>query len=88
MYIPFWLRSFLTIKTFSIQPKSTPLHIFGAKIVAGEGFFFAPPPFGGYAFGAFDGGDVMQDAAPAEAQRRAVRHAGHSLYGFRPAKQA
>src|SRR6516165_7774114 len=52
--------------------------ILGAKIVARRRVGTAPPG-GGDAFGALDRGDVVQDAPPAEAQRRPVGHFGDRL---------
>ena len=51
---------------FAIEPEAAALRILGAEIVARRRVR-APPPGRGDALRPLDGGDVVQDAPPAEA---------------------
>ena len=87
MHEPARARRLAHEEAFAKHPKSAPLGILRAEIIAGERALAPPPPFGRDALRPLEGGDLMQDAAPAKPQRRAIRHAGDGLDRLRPRQQ-
>ena len=86
MQEPFRADGLAPVEPLAIEPEAAALRIFGAEIIAGQRIR-APPPFGGDAFGAFDGGDLVEDAAPFEAQGRPVGDFGDRFDQFGPFEQ-
>ncbi len=84
---PFRAHCLASVETLAVEPEPMALRIFGAEIIAGRRVL-ALLPFGGDAFGAFDGGDLVEDAAPFEAQGRAIRNFGDRFDQFGPLEQA
>jgi hypothetical protein len=66
------------------QPETPPLAVLHTVIIARWAAFalfmprLAPPPFGGNAFGAFIGDDMMQVFAPTKLARRAIGDRGEA----------
>ena len=57
---PFGAGGFASVEPFAIEPEAVAPRVLGVEIVAGQRV--VAPPFGGDPLGAFDGGDLMQDA--------------------------
>ncbi len=70
----------LAIKPVAIKTEALTVARFHPEIIAGG--FFLLPPFHGDTLGPFDAGDVELGTSPAEAHRRAFRHARHGYADF------
>src|SRR5882724_12735773 len=78
MHKPFRLHRLATPEALAIKPEASAFRILGAEIVARRHAGVAPPGRGD-ALRALDGRDIMQNAPPAETQRRPVGHFGQGL---------
>ena len=87
MHKPFRLGRLAAPQALAIKPETAPFPILGAEIVARRRSRVAPPGRGD-AFRPLDGGDIMQDSPPAEAQRRPVGHFGERLDRLWAGKEA